>query len=1035
MNPLESFTSRLLPCGGRIYNLGGSSAALFLSSIGKKFIMVESLEDAALRLWKDVIFFRRIAGMEAGDVVFLPAPDGPKSSGERADAVLKLTGGLAGGLILSKESMNAPLWMPGELEKIALHLRAEAEVERESLNERLASLGYGSAPLVTERGQYRLRGWLLDIFPSSCDAPLRVEFFGDRIEKIKWFDVDTQRSVSEAGECLVMPAKEPPEGGGLLDILSGFKLFSSGPMDDAVELSPYSIKGEGIDAGVLHIAGTGILPGERKGIEGLPQAIGNLKKENKVIIVASSGGQAERLRDILRDGGLVTSVSAPDGLIGSPSGLSITTGELSSGLFIQGLLILTGEEIFGGRPQFRPIKKSKVANLLRSLDDLEAGDYVVHEDHGIGRFLMLLRQEVEGHECDLMAIEYKGGDRLYLPIQNIGRLQKYHGPEGAVPQMDALGSRRWQSKKERIRKKIKEMAGKLLKIYAEREVVKGFSFSADTEMHREFDSFFPYEETPDQLRSIAEIKEDMESEKPMDRLLSGDVGYGKTEVAARAAFKAVYDGRQVAVLVPTTLLCEQHMRTFRMRFSAFPVSVDFISRFKTRKEQAETARALGKGEVDIIIGTHVLLNASFHDLGLLIIDEEHRFGVAQKEKIKGLKKGVDVLALSATPIPRTLQMAISGIRSMSVIETPPEERLSVKTFVSEFDEKLIKQAVEKELERGGQVFFVHNRIENIKKYIDLLKRLLPGARCGLAHGRMHERDMEEVMLSFLNKKIDVLVSTAIVGSGLDIPSVNTIIVDMAHKMGLADLYQLRGRVGRSDVRAYAYFIIPDEKAISAEAKKRLHALKELSYMGAGFRLAMKDLEIRGAGNLLGAEQSGYINDLGFDMYIEMLEKAVSELKGIEVEEGVETTVNLRLNAFIPEDYISDMALRLSAYRRIALAGDIKDVEDIGLEMEDRFGAPPEEFLNLLRVMELKLMGQRLSVTQIRQADGKVRFTFADPSALYPERIVGAFNSPIKFLPDGFEMPLRGREGRMLYEDVRDALTALQGLLFLKKGEA
>ena len=601
--------------------------------------------------------------------------------------------------------------------------------------------------------------------------------------------------------------------------------------------------------------------------------------------------------------------------------------------------------------------------------------------------------------------------------------------EGIVPKIDRLGGKTWQKTKARVRKKIQEMAEKLITLYAEREVHKGFSFSYDTELHREFDSFFPYEETPDQLKAIQDIKKGMESDKPMDRLVCGDVGYGKTEVAMRAAFKAVYDGLQVAVLVPTTILCEQHYRNFKSRFAAFPVSVDYLSRFKSAKEQKKTIAALAAGDIDILIGTHGVLGkaVNFHKLGLIVIDEEHRFGVRQKEKLKELKKGVDVITLTATPIPRTLSMALSDIRDLSIIETPPEERLAVKSVVAVFNKELIKESITGELERNGQVFFVHNRIKDIYKIAGYLSELLPELKIAVAHGQMAEGELEKVMLHFYEKKTDVLVSTAIIGSGLDIPTANTIIINRADALGLADLYQLRGRVGRGNVRAYAYFLIPGEDLITDEARQRLQAIQDMSYLGAGFRLAMKDLEIRGAGNLLGAEQSGHIHAIGFDLYMEMLEKTVAELKGVKIEEEFEPSIQLQLNAFIPEEYIEDITLRLSMYRKIASSKSPEALQSTGAEIEDRFGKAPEEVKNLIDVMRLKIMAKQLLITKIQNANGIVSVFFSKDTKVAPEdifRLRETLDGKLRFLPDGFEVNLKGIPWKEAYGTISSLFTCL-----------
>lgn len=1039
----KNFASLLAPYPSHIYNLTGSSAALFLALQERPFIVVESTEESARELWKDILFFRTIVGADpcvcpdrvSSNVYFLPEPNGPEIAGERAGVVYHFKEGDS--IVTSKNAMSVDVWLPQELKENILRLNIRLEIGRDLVEQRLNGLGYKKVSIVVDKGEYSQRGWLLDIFPSTSENPVRVEFFGDEIETIRTFDIDTQKSTSAVEDFLILPASEPPASGGcnLLSIIDNVNYFlfdsihQEGIPEGAISLSRFAFEGAGVDAGLLSMKGYGIYPEERKSIDKLAEVIGKMSWDNRTVIVSSSRGQAERLKEVLMDGGVIAPVIPPERLVEYEGQVSITVGGLSSGLFLPGLLILTEKEIFGGRPAFRPIKRSRVSKLLTTIDDLNTGDFIVHRDHGIGRFIGLVRQKIGDYEGDLMTIEYAGGDRLHLPLQGINRIQKYYSGEGVTPRIDTLGGKTWQRTKEKVRKRIKEMAEKLLNLYAEREVSKGFSFSPDTELHREFDGFFPYEETPDQLKAIEEIKADMESERPMDKLLCGDVGYGKTEVAMRAAFKAVYDGKQVAVIVPTTLLCEQHYRTFKSRFSAFPVSIDYLSRFKSSKEQVETIKAIAMGDVDIVIGTHSLLrkDISFRNIGLLIVDEEHRFGVVQKEKIKEFKKGIDVLSLTATPIPRTLHMALSGIRNMSVIETPPEERLAVRSIVSVFNDGLIREAIVRELGRGGQVFFVHNRIRDIGRVGDYLRGLVPDARIAIAHGQMTEKELERIMLRFINREIDVLVSTAIIGSGLDIPTANTIIINRADRMGLADLYQLKGRVGRSDVRAYAYLLIPGEDIVTDEAKKRLQAIHEMSYLGAGFRVAMKDLEIRGAGNLLGPEQSGHIYAVGFDMYAEMLEKAVAELRGLEIAEEFEPSISLKVSALIPEDYVDDMTLRLSIYRRIASAKSFSEIENIEAEMRDRFGRLPVEVKNLLDIMRLKIMARGLLIANIQEIKGNVRVIFAKDTKVSVEKILGLqkiMDGRIRFLQEGFELDIKGLPWNTVYEEIQKLFSLL-----------
>jgi transcription-repair coupling factor (superfamily II helicase) len=749
--------------------------------------------------------------------------------------------------------------------------------------------------------------------------------------------------------------------------------------------------------------------------------------------MSASEGQAKRLRELCIEENLEVPILEKAAALKYRGSPVITIGDIRGGFVCDGNIVLAARNIFGEKPAFRPLKKSRVSHLISSIEDFKEGDYLVHTGHGIGTFLGLKKQKIEDYEDDFIVMEYLGGDKLYVPLERINLIQKYHAPGGIKPGLDKLGGKSWQKTKQRVRQKVKDMAEKLLSLYARRSTVNGFAFSGDTELHREFDGFFTYEETPDQLTSASEIKNDMENTTPMERLLCGDVGYGKTEVVMRACFKAVYDSKQVAVLVPTTILAEQHYDTFTVRFSAFPIKIDFLSRFKNRMEQKQTLRKLAEGEIDILIGTHRLLarDVCFYNLGLLVIDEEHRFGVAHKEKIKALKTNVDVLTLSATPIPRTLHMALSGIRAMSVIETPPEDRLAVKSFVARFNPQIIRDALQKELDRDGQAFFVHNRIQDIYSMAVFLRDLLPHCRIAVAHGQMREKELEQIMRVFFRGEIDILVSTAIIGSGLDVPSANTIIINRADKFGLADLYQLRGRVGRSHIRAYAYFLIPGEDIITAEARKKLQAIQELGYLGAGFRLALKDLEIRGAGNVLGAQQSGHIEAVGFDMYLEMLESTVAELKGEKVIPKIEPVLDLKITAVIPERYIENPDLRLSFYRRIASVKNRNSLKELCEEFKDRFGAPPEETLRLLEIMEIKLLAKNISVTRIQNMAGRVKIVFAPETPVTSQQIFALYKTRetyLKFLPEGgVEVDFRDKEWNEIFIELKSIMEALGGV--------
>lgn len=1015
----------------RIYNLKGSSISLFLAQIDDPFIFVEKTEEEAESSSADINFYR--VALNKKKVYFLPDPFDPESAGKRAKIIYNSNE--KDSFVCSLECFFTPIWAKDKLNNMIIQISKNQTISRSELEDKFLKLGYKNSSIVTNKGEYRRRNWIIDIFPTTSDLPIRIEFFGDEIESLKYFDVDTQTSLSSIENIQIFPAIEDITGKNLSDFIQDKKRFFSDSIKekeinyhtDITYLSRYPFKTEGINADTLSLKGLGITPDERKDIYDLPKKIDALLKTDskKIIFVCPSEGQIKRLKEILRDGNIIAPVIDPKDLFSYDGRISIAYGKLSAGLHVSDLLILTEKELFGERLKYKSIKPSKISNILLTLDDLKDGDYIVHKTHGIGIYKGLIRQKVENVEEDLMIIDYDDG-RLYLPLYNINLINKYRSQEGFIPKIDKLGGKTWQRTKEKVRKRIYILAESLLKLYAERALKKGFSFSPDTELHREFYSFFPYEETPDQLDTIEDIKRDMESDKPMDRLICGDVGYGKTEIAMRAAFKAVYDGMQVAVLVPTTILCEQHYWTFKSRFSAFPVNIDYISRFKSKKEQKRILNELSIGNIDIIIGTHALLSkeVKFHKLGLLIIDEEHRFGVRQKERLKELKKDVDVLSMTATPIPRTLYMALSDIRDMSIIETPPEDRLAVKTIVSEFNKDLIKEAIKKELGRNGQVFFVHNIIKDIYQVADYLHNLVPDAKIGVAHGQMPEKELEKVMLDFYNGNINLLVSTSIIGSGLDIPTANTIIINMADKIGLASLYQLKGRVGRGNVKAFAYLLIPGEEVITDDAKKRLEAIQEMSYLGAGLRIAMKDLEIRGAGNLLGPEQSGHIKAVGVDLYIEMLNKAIAELKGIKVEEEFEPEINIKINAYIPESFIDDMNLRLSIYRKITSLNSEQDIYKFKGELIDRFGNIPDEVLNLLKVMNLKLLLKRFKIRKVTDSNEFITINFLNNSDIKLEDIL-SLNEDIRFIQDGFMIKMNSLNKEDRFNKLFDILNRLK----------
>ncbi len=669
----------------------------------------------------------------------------------------------------------------------------------------------------------------------------------------------------------------------------------------------------------------------------------------------------------------------------------LVLGSLSCGFqFLEEKIIfITEEEIFGQRKHLSQPRLSKKGAFITNLAELKSGDPVVHVDHGMGLYRGLERLHLGGSTNDYMLVEYADKDKLYVPLYRLNVIGRYVGGQKENLHLDKLGGTQWAKIKTRAKKVIEEIAHELLEIYAARKTYTGFSFSPPDSYFHELEATFPYDETPDQLKTIEEILSDMCSSKPMDRIVCGDVGYGKTEVAIRAAFKAVMDKKQVAVLAPTTLLVDQHERVFKGRLKQFPVTVESLSRFRNPAEQKEILRKLKAGKIDIIIGTHRLLSqdVDFFDLGFLIIDEEQRFGVTHKEKIKKMKKTLDILTLSATPIPRTLHMALLGIRDISIINTAPQDRLSIRTYVTQFEDQTIREAILQEIRRGGQVFFIHNRVETIGRLASHIQKLVPEAKVHFAHGQMTESAIEKVMLDFLNKKFNVLVSTTIIGSGIDIASANTILIDRADTFGLAQLYQLRGRVGRSRERAYAYLLIPSEEKLSDDAKKRLHVIQGASELGSGFKIASHDLEIRGGGNILGKDQSGHIEAIGFEMYTDLLEQTVLELKGERVESALDPELNLKVDAYIPEDYMPDMSDKLSFYRRLSSIQMEEEMADIEADMRDRFGPVPPVVFNLFEVMVIKFYLKKLRVRSMDVGNQKVVFTFLDQTPLSPELMI------------------------------------------------
>ena len=930
-------------------------------------------------------------------------------------------------------------------------LRTGDEVAPDRLAERLVGLGYVRSDLVVHRGELAVRGGIVDVFPGAAARPARLEFVGDEVERIRAFSPATQITERPLDALDIDPVREllpdeevrerarmvgPGRKGRLRDVLTRIEegLFFEGmeqaapllfdhlpviaelvpdagwilvsqprrTVDRAEELvreagglaeatgwvGPDAVAGpttalggrprldltefaEGEDLG---LTGWGGLRGER-----LAERAAALAGDGyRVAVTAAGHGSLERAIEVLERAG----VPRPEH--------ALESGFLEGFVFAHGRVAVVGEDdLFGRRRRAHEAPRVTGRPAAAFAAELSPGDFAVHRVHGVGRYLGMVRRGIAGAERDYLLLEYAAGDKLYVPADQLDVVSRYVG--GEQPRLHRLGTNDWPRAKARVRRAVRDMAGELVRLYSARMSAEGHAFGPDTTWQRELEDAFPHEETRDQLTAIVDVKRSMEIPKPMDRLVCGDVGYGKTEIAVRAAFKAVMEGKQVAVLVPTTLLAEQHFVTFGERFAPFPVRLEMLSRFLSKAEQRRVIEEVAEGKVDVVVGTHRLLSADvrFKDLGLLVVDEEQRFGVAHKERLKRLRVNVDVLTMTATPIPRTLEMALSGVRELSVVDTPPEDRQPVLTYVGPYDEDVSLGAVRRELRRGGQVFWVRADVRSIDRFAAWLQEKVPEARVGIAHGQMDEARLEKMMLGFWNGETDVLVCTTIIESGLDVPSANTLVVDRADRMGLSQLYQLRGRVGRSAERAFAYLFFPGQAHLSDEAHERLAAISRLTALGSGFQVAMRDLEIRGAGNLLGAEQSGHIAAVGFDTYARLLAESVAELRSQPLPEEREIRIELPVRAFLPVDYLGQESLRLELYRRIASAENDEELEAIVAEAEDRFGPLPSEAGTLVEVARLRIACRRLGVEEVSTFRGQVRVRPVDvpEGAVLPE---GAF---------------------------------------------
>ena len=917
-----------------------------------------------------------------------------------------------------------------------LVVKVEDVVEQETLIAKLVKMGYERTEQVEALGQFCLRGDIMDIYPINEVDPVRIEWFDNNIDSVRSFDIKNQRAlqVKDSVEIVSLGITEKADNANIFEYLSApatiimdepakifetlRNLFGENVQDSARLFMPEEIMAACEKHGCLSVSALphrffssqrtftvpvrAVAPYNRNIDLLVSDLQGWLNDGLSPLIMMGNIDKAKNIAESLKGRGLPAAYAQKDQLL-LPGQISVFAGELSAGFRSWGesWLLLTENDIFGVQKKRRIHHKQSGAKI-QFFSEIKAGDYVVHAVHGIGRYVGVETLLVGDVHRDYLLLMYANEDKLYVPVEQVSLLHKYVGNEGQAPRLSKMGGSDWKRITNKAKAAITELASELLRLYAQRKIVTGHAFGPDTEMQREFEAGFPFEETPDQLQAIREIKSDMEKPMPMDRLLCGDVGYGKTEVAIRAAFKAVTDGKQVAVLVPTTVLAQQHFMTFTQRMESFGVNVELISRFRTPREQRATLKKVREGQVDVLIGTHRILQSDvqFNDLGLLIIDEEQRFGVGQKEKIKKWTVGVDVLTLSATPIPRTLHLALVNGRDMSVIETPPEDRLPVETYVAEYNDAMIKEALEREIRRGGRVYYVHNRVQGLETLAQKIRQLVPGIAVRIAHGQMPEEMLEDAMIGFYEGKFDVLLSTTIIENGLDVPLANTIIIDGAENFGLSQLYQMRGRVGRSSRLAYAYFVYKRNKALSEIAEKRLQAIKDFTELGAGFRIAMRDLEIRGAGNLLGAQQHGHIAGIGFAAYCDLLEKTIIQMKSGQplAEPEPDPVLEVDIDAYIPDGYIDNPRYKLELYRRFADM-QYKDREDFMDEIIDRFGNPPEQVVALWKVAIIRSLCREIKITGIVAKQAEIRITFAEHTLTDPEGIMAVIkeNGPyIKF---------------------------------------
>ena len=977
---------------------------------------------------------------------------------------------------------------PDEIQKNRIHITGEDTVDLTKLEQDLTALGYERESQIEAPGQLAVRGGIIDVFPLAEEMPVRIELWGDEIDSIRMFDAKSQRSIENISEITIYPASENCFGNnGLVSFLKYFPenetlLFYDEPhrlqeTAETVEAEYTESLKNRADAGMKEegeeelrvfqtkdiisemnrYSGIGLTTLESKcglfkvrsvytvqakgvnpynnSFELLTRDLKRLKRNGyRVVLLSGSRTRAKRLAEDLRDYDLSSFYSEDMQREVKPGEIMAAYGYASEGYEYPMLkfVVISESDIFGRKKKKKKRKKYE-GQRIQDFAELKPGDYVVHENHGIGVYKGIEKIEVEKIVKDYMKIVYAEGGVLYIPVAQMDLIQKYAGADAKKPRLNKLGTIQWGKTKSQVKKAVQIVAKDLVELYAVRQQSEGFVYGPDTVWQKEFEEMFPFEETDDQLQAIEDTKHDMESKKIMDRLICGDVGYGKTEIAIRAAFKAVQEGKQVVCLVPTTILAQQHYNTFVQRLKEFPVRIDLLCRFRSAAEQKKTIEDTKKGFVDILVGTHRVLSKDvvFKDLGLLIIDEEQRFGVTHKEKIKKLKENIDVLTLTATPIPRTLHMSLIGIRDMSVLEEAPNERMPIQTYVMEYNDEMVREAITRELARDGQVYYVYNRVNDIADVAGRIQSLVPDANVAFAHGQMKERELEDIMYDFINGDIDVLVSTTIIETGLDIPNANTMIIQDADRFGLSQLYQLRGRVGRSNRMAYAFLLYQRDKLLKEVAEKRLSAIREFTDLGSGIKIAMRDLEIRGAGNLLGEAQSGHMEAVGYDLYCKMLNEAVRQLKGGPEAETFTTLIDLNVDAYIPEYYIKNEYQKLDIYKRIAAIESEEELEDMTEELIDRFGDIPKKVQQLLVIASLKSLAHSVYVTAIEQKGEEIRFTMYEKAKIDPSGIpkfLDSYKNDLIFRAEEPPYFLYCRKGRNKKSNTENVLDTVRRIL-------